>query len=69
MPFGYMAEKLEADGAVNSVMRVVPNVPSGLTVWINCPSRAGSDKKAVAKITGTTPAAISLSGKIDLIPP
>ena len=61
--------KLLAEGAVNKVTKVVPKVPSGLMVWISWPMRAGSERKAVAKITGTTPAAMSLSGRIDLMPP
>ena len=58
-----------ADGAVNKVMRVVAKPLSGLIVCNSCPIKAGKDRKAVAKITGTTPAAINLSGRIDLMPP
>ena len=61
--------KLDAEGAVNNETKVAPKELSGCALWINWPTRAGSERKAVAKITGITPAAISLIGKMDLIPP
>ena len=64
-----MVAKLLADGAEKIDTSDAPNsLPESIEV-ITCPTSAGSDKKAVAKITGITPAAISLIGRIDLIPP
>jgi len=48
---------------------VAPILLSGLIVVRSCPSSEGRERKAVAKMTGTTPAAINLIGRIDLIPP
>ena len=47
-----------AEGAVNTVVRVEPTPLPGSTVVITWPMRAGSDKNAVAKMTGITPAAM-----------
>ena len=69
MPFGYSLEKFWAFGAVKSEVRVAPILLSGLMVVSSWPSSEGRERKAVAKITGTTPAAINLIGRIDLMPP
>ena len=54
MPSGYMVLKLFADGAEKTLTSISPNsFPESMDV-ITWPTRAGNDKKAVAKITGIT---------------
>ena len=58
-------------GVWNQRMRsfAMPRKAGLFVAFSTWPTKAGSDKNATAKMTGITPAAISLIGRMLLIPP
>ena len=64
-----LSDNLLAFGAVNIATSCCPKLESALLDRMTWPISAGRERKAVAKMTGMTPAEISFSGRIERISP